>query len=116
MTIYAYSLYVLIDIFITFYIDFISSDDNDNINNISLSPEIINSVQCLSILVFSPIVAYKLNFKKIYNIIYNEYILNKNIEGNNESQYVSFDQSKRHLERTNRDNNQKFEISSINFF
>ena len=72
-------------------------------------------MQCISILVFSPVVAYKLNFIKIYNIIYNNYILDTNRTGSNNSQYVSIDQSKRQSERINRDN-ERFAISSINFF
>ena len=116
MPIYAYSLYILIDILITFYINSISSDNKSN--NDSLSPDIINTIQCISILVFSPIVVYKLNFKKIYNIIYNVYILDPNeVECNN--QYVSTNNGsykiKRQSERVIRDN-QRFAISSINFF
>ncbi len=115
MPIYAYSFYILIDILITFYVNSISSNNN---NNDSFSPDIINTVQCISILVFNPIIAYKLNYKKIYNIIYNCYISDSN-EVKNGNRFVSIDQEsskvKRQSERIVRDN-QNFAISSINFF
>ena len=121
MPVYAYSFYVLVDILITFYINSISScdsNDNDNNNNSpkndSISPNIINTIQCISILIFNPIVAYKLNFKKIFNVLYTNYKSNANEE--NESQYYSQNQSKGQLKKANRNSNQKFEISSINFF
>ena len=105
MPIYAYSLYVIIDILITTYID-------------SISPDIINSIQCISILVFSPIVAYKLNFKKIYSIIYDIYFSDTN-EEDSYSQNATVDPNKtkvkRQSERVYRDN-QRFALSSINFF
>jgi len=114
LPVYAYSIYVIIDILITLYINSISSDDNSNSpKNDSLSPDIINTIQCISILIFNPIVAYKLNFKKIYNIIYNEYILDTDEE--NSSQYTSIDQTKKQIKKVNRDDNQKFAISSIKF-
>ena len=115
MPIYAYSLYILIDILITSYINTISTKSNEN--NDSLSPDIIYSAQCISILVFSPVVAYKLNFKKIYYVIYDKYLTDIDEDDNNR-QNVTVDSEdakvKRQSERINRDN-PRFAISSINF-
>jgi len=115
LPIYAYSLHVLMDILITSYINTISTKNNE-IND-SISPDIIYSGQCISILIFSPIVAYKLNFLKIYNIIYDVYLSDTNEDEVNK-QNVTVDPGlskvKRQSERINRDN-PRFALSSINF-
>jgi len=94
----------------------ISTKSNEK--NDSISPDIIYSAQCISILVFSPIVAYKLNFRKIYYIVYNIYLSDSSEEETNK-QSVTVDPGatkvKRQSERINRDN-PRFALSSINFF
>jgi len=118
LPIYVYSLYILIDILITIYVSSISSDNNNlQQKNDYISPDIINSVQCISILVFSPIVAYKLNFKKIYNIIYDIYFSDTN-EKDSYSQNDTVNQIETNVKRLpnrfNRDN-PNFALSSIKF-
>ena len=105
-------MYVLIDLFATYYSGSLNS------SNDCISPNIINSIQCISILIFSPIVAYKLNFKKIYNILYDIYREDsyENNEVQSENKYVSVDRNYQRIKKSDIRSGQRFEISSINFF
>jgi len=106
MPIYVYSINVLIDIFSTTY-------------NKTLSPHIITSIQSISILIFCSVVAYCLIFKKIYAVIYNFYIVESDdVVNSDDINDNSVFNTKRISNNyaLNRNDNQRFAISSIKCF
>ncbi|KAL6617643.1 hypothetical protein U3516DRAFT_865677 [Neocallimastix sp. 'constans'] len=100
LPLYAYVIYVLVDVFLTYSRDI-------------FSPNFINSIQCISILTFCPIVAYNLNFKKIIEIVNRFYYVESNENFSSSEKSINQYRTKR---ITTQSRTKNFEISSIRFF
>ncbi|ORX81822.1 hypothetical protein BCR32DRAFT_268045 [Anaeromyces robustus] len=101
---YIYTFFILTDMFVTYY-------------SKNLSPDTIKSLQCISTLIFCPVIVYNLNYKKLNGVINYCYSVITNDYENNGNERV-----KQNMEITNNiykskviENNRYSVISSINW-